>query len=341
MSTRFIDRNIITSVLAGACTPGEVREFVQRCYDLALPVIRKKLSLGKLNLEAMGLTEADVVYDCLADLFQRNDGDGFFEIRNFFARHLPHVENCSDQELLIALRVLVVGSVNNNIVRLYGEADPALRKILRNLKIALDRSQDFDRITRFNETHVVPAGIDALLHRPPISLDYLRQEFSRVVLLDDSVPEMLTKLHRTICSQEEYQRAVPLVLCAILFKEVYALGWQAQHEAETVQPDAETAESDVRRIVDDVCRGLQIDMSPGYVQNGKCSQKTFEDYIRALRDILLNEFGADGTEKRSYFDYLQVQVPGLTKTGYLQHHRTVMEYLAKIAKERVREELKK
>lgn len=329
------------ALLAGACTPREVRELVQRCYDLALPVIRKKISLGKLNLEAMGLTEADVVYDCLADLFQRNDGDGFFEIRNFFDRHLPNAENCSDQELLIALRFLVVGSVNNNIVRLYGEADPALRKILRNLKIALDRSRYFDRITRFNETYLVPAGIDTLLHRPPIPLDFLKQEFSRVVFLDDSVPEMLTKLHSTICGQEEYQRAVPLVLCAILFKEVYSLGWQAQQEAETVQQDVETAESDVRRIVDDVCKGLQADMSPGYVQSGKCSQKTFEDYIQALRNILLNEFGANGTEKKSYFDCLQLQAPGLTKAGYMQHHRTIMEYLAKIAKERVKEELKR
>ncbi|MGA2622718.1 MAG: hypothetical protein ABSF91_02610 [Bacteroidota bacterium] len=341
MVTRFIDRNIITALLAGACTPREVRELVQRCYDLALPVIRKKISLGKLNLGAMGLTEADVVYDCLADLFQRDDRGGFSQVRNFFEQHVSNVENCSHHELLIALRILVVGSVNNNIVRLYGEADPALRKILRNLKIALDRSRHFDRITRFNETYLVPAGIEALLHRPPVPLDFLKQEFSRVVLLDDSVPEMLTKLHSTICGQEEYQRAVPLVVCAILFKEVYALGWQAQQEAETVPQDVETAESDVQRIVDDVCRGLQTDMSPGYVQSGKCSQKIFENYIQALRDILLNEFGANGTEGISYFDCLQLRLPGLTKAGYMQHHRTIMEYLAKIAKERVREELKR
>jgi len=341
MLARFIDKTIITSLLAGAYTPLDVREVVQSCYDLALPVIRKKIFLGKLNLDVMGLKEADVVYDCLADLFQRDDSGGFPQIRNFLERQLSDVDKCSNQELLIALRTLVVAKVNDNIVRLYGEADPALRKILRNLKLALERSQLFDQLSRFNETYLVPRGVDPILHRPPIPLDFLKQEFSRVVVLDDNVPDMLKKLHRTICGQEEYQRAVPLVVSAILFKEVYALGWKTEQEAEILQQENEAVEIDARHIVDDVCGKLETEMRPSYVQGGKCNQKLFGDYIQAVRNILMDEFGNHQTEKRSYFECLKMQMSGLTKERYLQQHRTIMEYFAKIAKERAREELKK
>lgn len=64
-------RLALRSILDGTYTPLDVREFVQLCYVVALPLIRSKILRRKLNFEILGLKEADVVYDCLADLFRR------------------------------------------------------------------------------------------------------------------------------------------------------------------------------------------------------------------------------------------------------------------------------
>jgi hypothetical protein len=339
MLARFIDRTILVSILTGTHTYLHLRELVRWCYDLALPVVRKKIVLGKLNLAAIGLKESDVVYDCLADLFQRDDQASFPQIRTFLEHHLPNFESCSDQEILVAFRTLVVGKVNENIIRVYGETDPMLRKILRNLKLALERSNCFEGISRFNEMYFVPAGVDPLFHLPPITVDFLKQEFTRTVVQDDLIPGMLNKLYETLCNQEEYQRAVGVVDVAVLFKDIYAFRWQTEQQTEIIQDEPQTTHSDLLGLVNIVCRDIRTEMLNNYVRTGKCTQQEFESYVQALQKILQEEFG--GAEKTSYFNCLQDYLPGLTKESYTLQHRNIMEYLAKIAKERLREEFSK
>jgi hypothetical protein len=140
MTTPSSAKRLLKGILSGTYTPLHLREFAQLCYTLALPLIRKKIALGKLNLDSVGLKEPDVVYDCLADLFQRDEIGRFPQIRLFFNHHLEQVENWSDYDVLMHLRALVFGKANNNIIRLYREADPILGKILRNVNIALERN---------------------------------------------------------------------------------------------------------------------------------------------------------------------------------------------------------
>jgi hypothetical protein len=90
----------LRQILSASFAPRDLREFVQVCYDLALPLIRGKISQGKINLDILGLKEADVVYDCIADLFDR-DGEGSFpQIRQFFADHIEDLEQCSEEKVI-------------------------------------------------------------------------------------------------------------------------------------------------------------------------------------------------------------------------------------------------
>ncbi|GEM_PF-4637508 len=109
MKIHAINRAVLKAILSGGYTPFDLREFVQCCCDLALPVIRKKIILGKLNLDLIGLNEMDVVYDCLADLFQRDEQREFSQIASFFKGQLQDIEQCTDEELVMALRRLVIG----------------------------------------------------------------------------------------------------------------------------------------------------------------------------------------------------------------------------------------
>ncbi len=339
MKIRAIDRNLLKTILSGVYTPFDLREFVQCCCDLALPVIRKKIVLGKLKLDSIGLNEMDVVYDCLADLFQRDEEREFPQIRSYMERHIHNIEQCSDEELVVELRRLVIGKVNNNIVRLYSEADPALGRILRNLKLAVEKTGLFEYMTRFNELYLVPRTIDPQMTSPPMPADYLKQEFSRIALIHENVPELLKKLHDVVVDQKEYQRALPFVACAILFKEVYILGWSGEEKTEMATEFQ--VNEDVRRITEEVCALLYTEMRPKYVGKGKCNEEAFGKYITALKEILLNTFASAGSDGKSYFEYLKVQIPDLDKEGYLAEHRTTLEYFAKLAKERMKEELKK
>jgi len=230
----------------------------------------------------------------------------------------------------------VLNKVNNNIIRLYAEVDPVLGKILRNVALALGRMSLFEKHTRFGEPYLAVNGVEPLSHLPPIPMDYVRDKFAAVALIHDSIPTMMRKLHEILCRQREYQRAVPIVATALLFKEVYALGWQQEEQQFDHLGEAE----DVPQIIERVIRQFETEMHKVYVESGKKPAELFQQYMLALKEMLTGVFVHDDADGSSYFDYLKQKIPELTRKAYEKKHRTAFEYMAKKAKERVREELR-
>ncbi len=316
-----------------------MREFVQLCYVLALPVIRLKVRRGKLSLEILGLTESDVVYDCLADLFRRDSTGAFTHVETFFRNQGIDVATCELDDAVLALRRLVFGRVHQAIVRLHGEADPTLGKILRNLMLELERNRLFVHQTRFGDVCLVVSAADPCLHRPPIPPEHLRHQFSQIVSIRDSIPIMVEKLHRVLLEQEEFQRVVPFLTAGLLFKEAYALGAEAD-KADECAVERQTVNDDVCRIADLVCQKLALGSRQTYVGRGKRSEDVFEKYMDVVKEILLSEFGEDDSNGVPYYERLRVLIPGLTKATYARQHRAILEYLAKKAKIQMRETLR-
>jgi len=329
-------RRVFQAILSGEYTHPDLRDFVRLCYSLALPFIRRKIALGKINRQILGLSEKDIVNDCIADLFYRDENRRFPQLCTFFQNQEMDIEQCSEEELLIALRRLVLGKVNNNIVRIYSEADPILGKILRNLKLALERTQLFEQVTRFGETYLMTRGMDVMLHLPPTPLEFVRHGLSRVVLIHDPIPTMVKKLYDVLAQQNEFQRTLPLVSAALLFKEVYALGEEPQEHEFVHQGEAE----DVEQIATVVCRRISSELHASYVGTGKRSEEVFASYMRSLKNILIAEYGDHQAGEFSYFECLKEHIPDLTKQTYSEKHRAVLEYLAKMAKQRMKEELR-
>ncbi len=257
-------RNLLRSILSGAYTPLDVHEFVHLCYSLALPIIRKKIISGKLSSYHLGLKESDIVYDCLADLFRRDEQGKFVKLYSFFESEQLNVSTCHEDEIFIALRRLVFLKVNNNIIRLYSEADPTLGKVLRNMRLANHKERLFDELQRFGETYLVPRDMESLTNCPPFPLEKLEQQFIGAVLVHDTLMVMLRKLHQIVAGQRQYQRAIPLVSAALMVKKVYVLGWEG-HEEERPIAEATLLQEDIRGTAERVCELLNKKMYSTYV----------------------------------------------------------------------------
>jgi len=333
-------RTILQSILSGVYTPYDVRELVRICYALALPLIRKRIAQGKINLESLGLNQIDVVYDCIADLFVRDNVGNFTEIRRFFNKEIEDSTCCSDALLLSTLRRIVFGSVNVNLIRIHSGADPTFGKILHNLNIALTRTRLFEKYVQFGETMLACCESDLLLHLPDPPLEYLRQQLSLIILIHDSMPAMLKKLHDILQNQQEYQRTIPLICAATLLKEVYALGAEPERESDD-SPLKDLQEEDASRMVRAVCANLRKDMVSHYVGNGKMTEYVFEAYLQAtngiLSDLVLN--GRD--ECKPYFEYLSGSLPALTKEDYINRHKSILEHFVRAAKQGLSEKIRR
>jgi len=326
------------SILSGSYTPYDVREFVQLCYLIARPHLSRKVHSGKLNLSLLGITEDDAVYDCLADVFRRDASGRFIEIDVFFEHEVGDTTAVSEEHLLVQLRRLVIGKVNNNLIRLYSEADPALGKILRNIKLALNPDNGLEQVARFNEACLSPIGIDLLSQNPPFTFEALRRAASGVILIHDNIPEMLRKIRSLLIEQENFQRIVSLVWVGLVFKEIYALGWEPAEEVVDLDRTIETDR--LNSLVDKICGELNLELRKSYIDSGKLSEDQLEGYCAALKKILKGTYLDAHLDGSTFFEYLQEHNPEITRESYRTEHKATLEYIVKLGKKRLQMELR-
>jgi hypothetical protein len=326
------------AILSGSYTPYDVREFVQLCYLISRPHIIRKVRSGKLDLSILGISGDDAVYDCLADVFRRDATGKFVEIDTFFQREVEDPASASGESLLVQLRRLVIGKVNNNLVRLYSEADPALGKILRNIKLALTPESGLEQVPRFNEACLAPAGIDRLAHNPPFTFEALRGAAAGVILIHDQVPEMLRKLRTLLVEQQRFQRIVPMVWAGLVFKEIYTLGWEPADEAVDLDDAVETDR--LNALVEKICGQLNAQLRKTYVETGKLTEGLLEGYCCALRKVLQGSYLDQHLDGSTFYEYLREHFPELTRESYRKEHKATLEYIVKLGKSRLREELR-
>ena len=330
-------RSVFERALAGGVAARETKSLVQYCAFLALPLVRKKVRHGLLNLGMLAMTEEDIVYDALAELFRRDDAGKFPVLQSSF--DVLRADERSDDEIVDHLRKLVFINVHKTIIRLYSETDPTLGKILRNLKLGIAKSDAFEESIRFGETMLVVKHGDPFFGRPRMAWDELQQAISSIVSVHDTIPAILAKLHGLLTEQEHYQRVVPLFQLATTVKSVYVIGWETEQVAvPTVEEEIDSQR--VREIIAQTCREQAVELRHSYVETQKISEETLHAYVQTIESILKEEYLDAGAATRSYYDHLAEYAPTVTYAEYRKHHRTTLEYLAKKARIRLQSLLK-
>lgn len=282
------------------------------------------------------MKENDVVIDCLADIFQRDESGIFIKIQQYFETLASDFESKSDDEILILIRQLIFTQVHNNIIRLHSEADPSLGKVIRNIKISLNKDKCFEQINRFGELFIVPNGCDPLFPNPPLPFEKIQSLFTSEVTIHDNIPEMLRKLQKILIEVEDYQRAVSFILTARMFRDVHIHGWEVEYE-EITQIDEELQKSEIDEIAEKVSNELKEKMFKKYVTKAKMCEEEFSKCISTIRQILIDNFSNGKPVAASYYEQMKIYMPELSKEQYLGQYRTIIEYLAKLGKERMKE----
>jgi hypothetical protein len=338
MKVEISHKELIRAILRADYSERDLRDFVGVCYSLAYPYVGSKMVRGKWTASALGLGVEDVAGDCIADLFERDIAGNFTQIGNHFKKEFGSVAECSDEYLLASLRRLIFAKVNLAFLLLLKDADPILGHIIHNLDVAISRSNCLTKISRLGEPYIAPQNQDLLMECGPMTVEEFESRFCRVVVATDSVPTMLNKLHTIVCIQSEFRRVVPFVPFALLVKRVIAL------TTETVEESSESLEGNARmeeilQSVKNVCNEVRAEMHQTYVGNGKVAEDVYEKYIIALRDTLVGSDGNRPMGGESYYDFLLLQMPQMSRDEYTTCHRSVMEYLGRIAKQKLRKML--
>ncbi|HTX18958.1 MAG TPA: hypothetical protein VMG34_09900 [Bacteroidota bacterium] len=330
-------RSNLSTVLKDSGARRELDDLVRVCHSLALSALRGKIASGKLSADFFGLNDSDLAYDCIADLLQRDEGGKLLLLSTYFEAY--SLEDASDELVLSYLRRLVFSRVNQSLFRFYHEIDPALAKILRNTKLAVQALGTFQEADRFGETYLEPGFCDPLYECRELDEEELRQFLADGYRAADRIPHLLSKLGRALRQQDQRCRAVRLMAFAFALRDLMS---RSTGEA-IVHPVAEETllVEDARSIIREVCSEMKRKNRERYVGKKKVSGSEYDDYFVVIERKLTERFVGEDGDGISLFEELKKEISTLTKEGYRSRHKNILEYLSRLAYDKAVEKLRK
>ncbi|MCX6132233.1 MAG: hypothetical protein NTU47_00355 [Ignavibacteriales bacterium] len=280
-----------------------------------------------------------IAFDCIAELFQRDESGTFIELEVYFSENRA-LELIDEQEAQHYFRRLVFSSLNEGIYRLYRENDPVLGRIIRNLKIVAQSMGDLKQFERLGQTYCYTCGEaernDQLSEYP---IDQLQTELALARHAKKNTQAYVRKFFEILNHQQQYRRFYALIDIAIIIKRIFV------QRGTSVQEMVSTDESLLRHDLENILRRSTIELKRSlhqrYVETGKIPFPLFQSYAQALEDMMFDVFANNDGSDLSHVDYLKKYVSDLTLQEYRRTHRTHFEYMVRVArrfvKERVRE----
>jgi hypothetical protein len=330
-------RSNLTAVLANEYSQGQLDELVALSHALAVSSIHGKLSAGKLNVSLLGLNDSDLAYDCIADLFRRDDNGALLRIKVYFESY--PFENVSDEMLLAHLRRLIFARVTQSLFRLYNEVDPGLGKILRNIKLAVSALKCFTEAEHFGDPYITPSLCDPLRELPEMDDEHLELQLRQHCIGNERIPEILAKLSLCLREQKEFSRAVRLMSVAYIIRSFFSQSAQATTEEPAAVQNLVLV--DAFTTIRKVCSQVREENFPKYVGKRKIIEKQYDNYFLVIEEKLKEIVAGQNGEETSFYVRLKDLSPRLTKEEYRHKHKNILEYLSRMAYDRTVEKLKK
>jgi hypothetical protein len=341
--TSVIPKNfnqLVISILKPFPETSKINEFVNLSYKIALSYLRTKYSYGAHIQERYGISVEDMAYDSIAELFSRDDNGNFNELKRYFNK-LGNLSAILDDELFANLRRLVCSAVNVRFFKSYGEQNPILSKILRNVKNTLKQHPSVKLIVYQEENFIVSTECNDLLKDfPLIPNELLSADFYPRINSKTSLREMLTIVGDIINCQTGYRKMVNLLDVATLICQAYLTDAFWKMDSADISPDQKLLLDDLKLIAKQTVIDLKNQHSSKYIDKEKLTRDELNSIFSAVEDILLLQFGMDGNEIESYYIVLSKHLTTLDKQIYATKYRTILEYFAKTAKKEMSNVLK-
>ncbi len=126
---------------------------------------------------------------------------------------------------------------------------------------------------------------------------------------------------------------------AMTFRSVYS----NKHEGVADEPhqDDHLVAVEAQAIIESMCRRAKDELQERYVGKQKVEEMMYENYFNVIQGLLVSQIVNRDGEGYSLFESLRAFVPDLEREEYNKRHKSKLEYLARITRRKVTEQLKK
>ena len=286
-------------------------------------------TLGYLYRD-QGLSETDLAYDCIAEMFRSEDGRSYPKVDSFASSLSAPIGEMPPVELFIALRAFLVRIARAHLAGLFYLSDPAGGRIYRNIRDCVKRHSGFRLIDATSTLYLAvqperPATVAGAY--PPEDLE--RELFARAGP-ERSTGGLLEHAHGILAADTRYGGRVRLFDLVQMFRKLIGAD-HADDAGESIPPVEGLAESDILFLREKCLNGVKEKIFLTYLGKGKLTRKEATALCEAVAGVIDDWIaGSDGD--RSLHDRLNDHLPS-SPADYAERYRGKLEYLVKTARE--------
>jgi hypothetical protein len=328
---------LVRDVVTGTASLQEVNALVRHAHHFAMIRLKQLMASGRLHLQSFPVSLDSTALDCIAELFERDAEGVFIELEQYFT--VEHdLAQLSDDDIIAMMRSLVFTKLSDGLFALYRENDPVLSKIIRNIKLAVEKTNGLSLDRILGVTVIRTECLDDRMHGAELTVEELESRFSETLSGPRTSQEYLASWRDHILGDRSLRDTVSLIDMAVCMKR-HMLQYQVSLH-QVIMEDAVLFEADASVLIDAALRQVQADLHGRYVKRNKLDEHVFHAYMKAIAEMTNDTFlRSDGSE-RKYGEYLQDHIPGLSYEDYRRDHRKQFEYMAKLVKKAVKQRLK-
>ena len=312
-------------LLAGQPGQKEINSFIEHCYKLALGFAKHRIKKNPHLYYNSEIKPGDLAIDAVADLLCRGEGDQFAHIISSFQNWQPKIT--TEEEAAFFVNSLVMRKVNQQYQAALSNYDPFYKKILHSVD-HLMKKEKLIKDYYLGRCFICKEKISTL-HAPLIDGDSFYELpaklfMQRKLMLKDVLEylENELKFFPAIPLHALVQKIKHIDLDPYLFKDY-------EEEAITFSVD-EMIVSSFRKTVKK--------LEESYISKGKIPPAIGEIFRRSF--IEMGDDLRDGGLKPNLYFYIE-QVPSeLSKEEFHTKYHNIYEYLTKLFKQNIAEELK-
>jgi hypothetical protein len=330
---------LIRTLITGRGTDMDVNNLVKLAHSFALTRLKQLKVSRQLHVDIFNQPLDLAAFDCIAELFQRDNEGRFIELIESFSQEFA-VFKLLDNDIIRRFRSLIFTKLNDGIFRIYHENDPILSNIYRGLKKALRKHPEIKQFDRFGKAYLcICSEYERNDDLPEMPMD----KFESIVIenIKDklSIENYILLFLKIINEQEYYRRYYSIIDLAVILKRILARKKIPLEEVQ-INIDDVTIQHDIVSIINKSINEVRDILKRKYLESEKLDADLFEKYICAIEEMIYETFVTNDGIYKHYFDFLQKQLPDLSYDEYRNEHRNQFEYFAKLAKNYVKEQLK-
>lgn len=327
-------KNILLGIFEMKVTHAEIAELVKISRIVITSFLINSRSSTVRLCQLHGLTLTDLSYDCIAEIFEKDESGNFRILQNLFTSfHVP-LKELPEIEVFFAYKKLLIKIAEVQIANMYSEYDHNGFMIQRNIKGTVQKTGLFLIEKDIYGFKMKLIQDDSLEKRPYLQIDKIEHEFLSQTHSKNTTPELLKILKNIIDNLTEFRKEIKLLDAVLLLKKVYRIDSELNDsngfEVENLRSNSSLEKYEIDQIAVKVINNVKEKIFIKYFARNKLTREQAEALYLAINDIIL-DWVEVGKNHSTFFEYLKKHIK-INDGEYHQIIRDKMEYLIKEAR---------